>query len=160
MIPEYCPISPTPKKLKVIYGWYIYTVYALLIFNIYLAVYNVCVRHPSEAPLISACHSLFIGFMLYHLLKKRANFAWMMLAYYILMRIYYANVMHSEFNIWSRGLVFILLTVLLTGPIVLGQLATPPLRQDWFARLGWRQWATLAVLSGVLTPLITADYLG
>jgi hypothetical protein len=52
MIPEYCPISPTPKKLKVIYGWYIYTVYALLIFNIYLAVYNVCVRHPFEAPLI------------------------------------------------------------------------------------------------------------
>ena len=160
MITDYCPTPPTAKKLKIIYGWYIYTIYAQLVFNIYLAVYNGCVRRPIEAPLISVCHSIFIAFLLYQVVKKRTRFAWVMLAYYILMRIYYANVMHSEFNIWSRGLVFILLTVLLTGPIVLGQLATPPLRQDWFARLGWRQWATLAVLSGVLTPLITADYLG
>lgn len=35
MIPDYCPISPNTQKLKVIYGWYIYAVYTLLIFNIY-----------------------------------------------------------------------------------------------------------------------------
>ena len=160
MIPDDRPIPPTPKKLKITYGWYIYTIYAQLIFNIYLAVYNGCVRHPIEAPLISACHSLFIAFMLYHVLKKRTYFAWVMLAYYILMRLYYANLLHIEFTLWSRGLVFILLTLLLAGTVSVGQLATPPLRQDWLANLGWRQWATLAVLSGVLTPLITTDYLG
>lgn len=98
--------------------------------------------------------------MLYHVLKKRTYFAWVMLAYYILMRLYYANLLHIEFTLWSRGLVFILLTLLLAGTVSVGQLATPPLRQDWLANLGWRQWATLAVLSGVLTPLITTDYLG
>lgn len=160
MITDYCPIPPTPKKLKITYGWYIYTIYAQLIFNIYLAVYNGCVRRPIEAPLISVCHSIFIAFILYHVLKKRTHFAWVMLAYYILMRLYYANVLHIEFNAWSRGLVFIFLTLLFTGTVAVGQLATPPLRQDWLARLGWRQWATLAALSGLLTPLITSDYLG
>lgn len=122
--------------------------------------YNVCVRHPIESPLTSWLHSLFIAFMLYQLLKKRMHFAWLMLAYFILMRLYYANVLHIEFNAWSRGLVFVILAVLLTGTVALGQLATPPLRQDWLARLGWRQWVTLTGLSGVLTPLITTDYLG
>ncbi|MGQ8704767.1 hypothetical protein ACUTSW_02015 [Serratia sp. TSA_198.1] len=160
MIPDYCPISPNNQKFKVIYGWYIYAVYTLLIFNIYLAVYNVCVRYPIESPMISWFHSLFIAFILYQLLKKRTRFAWLMLAYFILMRLYYANILHIEFNSWSRGLVFVILTVMFTGTVALGQLATPPLRQDWLARLGWRQWATLACLSGILTPLITTDYLG
>ena len=53
MKPDALSLPPNPKKLKVIYGWYIYVIYSLLVFNIYMAVYNVCVRHPIEAPLLS-----------------------------------------------------------------------------------------------------------
>ncbi|CAI0730889.1 hypothetical protein V2T44_03040 [Serratia ficaria] len=150
---------PSRKKLKVIYGWYIYAVYTLLIFNIYMAVYNLCVRHPFERPLLSLAHSLFIGAMLQQVLKKKVIFAWMMLAYFILMRLYYANLLHVEFDALSRGLVLILLTLLFTGTVAVGQLATPPLRQDWLAQLGWKQWIALLALAAVLTPLITTDYL-
>lgn len=59
-----------PEKLKVIYGWYIYVIYILLVFNIYMAVYNVCVRHPLEAPLLSLFHSLFLALMLQQVLKR------------------------------------------------------------------------------------------
>jgi len=61
MKPDALSLPPNPKKLKVIYGWYIYVIYSLLVFNIYMAVYNVCVRHPIEAPLLSLFHSLFLG---------------------------------------------------------------------------------------------------
>lgn len=148
------------QKLKVIYGWYIYVIYILLVFNIYMAVYNVCVRHPIEAPLLSLFHSLFLALMLQQVLKKNVVFAWILLGYFILMRLYYANVLHIEFTLVSRGLVLLILTLLLTGTVAVGQLATPPQRHDWLARLGWRQWMTLAALAAILTPLITTDYLG
>ncbi|CAI0774337.1 Uncharacterised protein [Serratia entomophila] len=160
MKPDSLSPPPNRKKLKIIYGWYIYAIYALLIFNIYMAVYNLCVRRPFERPLLSLIHSLFIALMLRQVLKKKVVFAWLMLAYFILMRLYYANALHVEFDATSRGLVLIILTLLLTGTVAVGQLATPPLRQDWLAQLGWKQWATLATLAAVLTPLITTDYWG
>ena len=129
-----------PEKLKVIYGWYIYVIYILLVFNIYMAVYNVCVRHPLEAPLLSLFHSLFLALMLQQVLKKNVVFARILLSYFILMRLYYANVLHVEFTLVSRGPVLLILTLLLTGAVAVGQLATPPQRHDWLARLGWRQW--------------------
>jgi len=149
MKPDALALPPSPKKLKVIYGWYIYVIYILLVFNIYMAVYNVCVRHPLEAPLLSLFHSLFLALMLQQVLKKNVVFAWILLSYFILMRLYYANVLHVEFTLVSRGLV-----------LLIGQLATPPQRHDWLARLGWRQWGALTALAAILTPLITTDYLG
>ncbi|MBH2897096.1 hypothetical protein I5Q07_10850 [Serratia ureilytica] len=160
MKPDALSLPPSAKKLKVIYGWYIYVIYILLVFNIYMAVYNVCVRHPIEAPLLSLFHSLFLALMLQQVLKKNVVFAWILLGYFILMRLYYANVLHIEFTLVSRGLVLLILTLLLTGTVAVGQLATPPQRHDWLARLGWRQWTTLAALAAILTPLITNDYLG
>jgi hypothetical protein len=56
--------------------------------------------------------------------------------------------------------VLLILTLLLTGGVAVGQLATPPQRHDWLARLGWRQWGALMALAAILTPLITTDYLG
>ena len=81
-----------------------------------------------------------------------------MLSYFILMRLYYANVLHVEFTLVSRGPVLLILTLLLTGAVAVGQLATPPQRHDWLARLGWRQWGALTALAAILTPLITTDY--
>ncbi|MGP2940398.1 hypothetical protein, partial [Serratia marcescens] len=115
MKPDALSLPPNPKKLKVIYGWYIYVIYSLLVFNIYMAVYNVCVRHPIEAPLLSLFHSLFLALMLQQVLKKNVVFAWVLLSYFILMRLYYANVLHVEFTLVSRGLVLLILTLLLTG---------------------------------------------
>ncbi|WP_233092524.1 hypothetical protein [Serratia ureilytica] len=137
MKPDALSLPPSAKKLKVIYGWYIYVIYILLVFNIYMAVYNVCVRHPIEAPLLSLFHSLFLALMLQQVLKKNVVFAWILLGYFILMRLYYANVLHIEFTLVSRGLVLLILTLLLTGTVAVGQLATPPQRHDWLARLGW-----------------------
>ena len=131
----------------------------LLVFNIYMAVYNVCVRHPIEAPLLSSFHSLFIALMLQQVLRKNVVFAWILLSYFILMRLYYANVLHVEFTLVSRGLVLLILTLLLTGGVA-WQLATPPQRHDWLARLGWRQWGALMALAAILTLLITTDHLG
>ena len=124
-----------PEKLKVIYGWYIYVIYILLVFNIYMAVYNVCVRHPLEAPLLSLFHSLFLALMLQQVLKKNVVFARILLGYFILMRLYYANVLHVEFTLVSRGPVLLILTLLLTGAVAVGQLATPR-----SGMTGWRGW--------------------
>ncbi|CAM3906505.1 hypothetical protein [Serratia silvae] len=88
------PISAPSRRLKVVYGWYIYTVYALLIFNLYLAVYS----HPFEAPLVFYAHSLFIAFLLSQILKKRRGFSWVLLIYFMIMRLYYANILHAEFS--------------------------------------------------------------
>ena len=41
------------------------------------------------------------------------------------MRLYYANVLHVEFTLVSRGTVLLILTLLLTGAVAVGQLATP-----------------------------------
>lgn len=38
MKPDALSLPPSLKKLKVIYGWYIYVIYILLVFNIYMAV--------------------------------------------------------------------------------------------------------------------------
>ncbi|OKB64820.1 hypothetical protein BHU62_20690 [Serratia marcescens] len=160
MKPDAFTLPPNPKKLKVIYGWYIYVIYILLVFNIYMAVYNVCVRYPIETPLLSLFHSVFLALMLQQVLKKHSVFAWILLSYFILMRLYYANVLHVEFTLVSRALVLLILTLLLTGAVAVGQLASPPQRHDWLARLGWRQWAVLTALAAILTPLITTDYLG
>ncbi|MFI8416926.1 hypothetical protein ACQKDS_10805 [Serratia sp. NPDC078593] len=153
---------PTPadvRKLKIIYGWYIYVIYALLIFNIYLTVYNICARQPIDTPLFSAAHSMFIAFLLYQVLKKKTLFAWIMTAYFIGMRLYYANVLHAEFSVVMTGLVFIIVTMLLAGNMVVGQLTTPQIRRGWLFKLGWRQAMLLIIIAALVTRLITTDYL-
>ncbi|WP_431222261.1 hypothetical protein ACQ86O_18120 [Serratia sp. L9] len=151
--------AANPKRLKVVYGWYVYSVYALLILNLYLAMYNFYAREPLDAPLTSAAHSLFIAFLLSQILKKRAIFAWLLLVYFMFMRLYCANIQHIQLNAISLGIVMVILTFLLAGTVVIGQFerATPP--QKWLALFGWRQWALLSGLSAVLTLLITRDYL-
>lgn len=147
------------RKRKIIYGWYIYTIYVLLIFNIYMAVYNTCVRHPIEMPLVSVAHSLFIACLLHQILKKRTRFAWVMLVYFIIMRLYYANVLHVEFGLFGCALVLLIISLLLTGTVVIGQMATPPVKQDWLAALGWKQAVALIAIAALVTRLITIDYL-
>ncbi len=161
MIEAENPTPVHPRRLKVIYGWYIYTIYSLLIFNIYLAVYNFCARHPYEAPLISTAHSLFIAFLLIQILKKRVFFSWLLLGYFMLMRLYYANILHVEFNTFSLSLVMAILTLLLAGTVVIGQYGRSAMQQqEWLAIFGWRQWAMLTGLAALLTLLITRNYLG
>lgn len=147
------------KRLKVVYGWYVYAVYALLILNLYLAVYNFYAKEPLDAPLISAAHCLFIAFLLSQILKKRATFAWLLLGYFIFMRLYCANIQHIKFNALSLGIVMVILTFLLAGTVVIGQFERTTLPQKWLALFGWRQWAVLTGLAAVLTLLITRDYL-
>lgn len=80
-----------------------------------------------------------------------------MLAYFILMRLYYVNVLHVKFDALSLGLAMIAITLLFNVTVAVGQLATPPLRQDWLAQLGWKQWVTIILLAALLTPMITID---
>lgn len=153
--------TPSPsRRLKVVYGWYIYIIYALLIFNMYLAVYNFCVRHPFEAPMISAAHSLFIAFLLTQILKKRVFFTWVLMVYFILMRLYYANILHVEFDIVSLSIVMVIITMLLAGTVVIGQYHRTTQQQKWLALFGWRQCGAIICVAAVLTLLMTRDYLG
>lgn len=154
------PISAPSRRLKVVYGWYVYTVYALLVFNLYLAVYNTCVRHPFESPLISMAHSLFIAFLLSQILKKRRGFSWVLLIYFMTMRLYYANILHTDFSATSLSLVWVVMTLLLAGTLSVRQFNANKVQQEWLARFGWRQWALLVGLAAILTLLLTRDYLG
>ncbi|ALX95376.1 MULTISPECIES: hypothetical protein [Serratia] len=154
------PISAPSRRLKVVYGWYVYTVYALLVFNLYLAVYNTCVRHPFESPLISMAHSLFIAFLLSQILKKRRGFSWVLLIYFMSMRLYYANILHTEFSAASLSLVWVVMTMLLAGTLTVRQFNANQVQQEWLARFGWRQWAVLIGITAILTLLVTRDYLG
>lgn len=81
----------------------------------------------------------------------------MMLAYFILMRLYYAYVLHVKFDALSLGLAMINITLLFTVTVAVGQQATPRLRQDWLAQLGWKQWVAIILLAALLTPMITLD---
>jgi hypothetical protein len=154
------PISPPCRRLKVVYGWYVYTVYALLIFNLYLAVYNICARQPFEAPLISIAHSLFIAFLLSQILRKRRGFSWVLLIYFMIMRLYYANILHAEFSVVSLSLVWVVMTLLLAGTLSVRQFNRNKVQQEWLARFGWHQWAVFTGITAILTLLITRDYLG
>jgi phosphoglycerol transferase MdoB-like AlkP superfamily enzyme len=154
------PISIPSRRLKVVYGWYVYTVYALLIFNLYLAVYNICVRQPFEAPLVFIAHSLFIALMLRQILKKRAGFSWLLLIYFMTMRLYYANILHAEFSPASLSLVWVVMTLLLAGTLTVRQFNCTEVQQEWLARFGWCQWAVVIGIAAILTLLFTHDYLG
>lgn len=154
------PISAPSRRLKVVYGWYVYTVYVLLVFNLYLAVYNTCVRHPFESPLISMAHSLFIAFLLSQVLKKRSGFSWVLLIYFMVMRLYYDNILHTEFSVTSLSLVWVVMTLLLAGTLSVRQFNANKVQQEWLARFGWRQWAVLVGIAAILTLLLTRDYLG
>ena len=154
------PIPAPSRRLKVVYGWYVYTVYVLLVFNLYLAVYNTCVRHPFESPLISMAHSLFIAFLLSQILKKRSGFSWVLLIYFMVMRLYYANILHTEFSVTSLSLVWVVMTLLLAGTLSVRQFNANKVQQEWLARFGWRQWAVLVGIAAILTLLLTRDYLG
>ncbi|WP_411753880.1 hypothetical protein [Serratia sp. (in: enterobacteria)] len=154
------PISIPSRRLKVVYGWYVYTVYALLIFNLYLAVYNIFVRQPFEAPVISIAHSLFIALMLRQILKKRGGFSWLLLLYFMTMRLYYANILHAEFSPASLSLVWVVMTLLLAGTLTVRQFNCTKEQQEWLALFGWRQWATVVGITAILTLLFTHDYLG
>lgn len=74
--------------------------------------------------------------MLQQVLKKNVIFAWILLSYFILTRLYYANVSPIEFTLVSRALALIILTLLFSGAVAVGQLASPPQRQDWLAAMG------------------------
>lgn len=153
-------ISAPSRRLKVVYGWYVYTVYALLISNLYLAVYNLCVRHPFESPLISIAHSLFIAFLLSQILKKRRGFSCVLLIYFMTMRLYYANILHTEFSAASLSLVWVIMTLLLAGTLTVRQFNNNKVQPEWLSRFGWRQWAVFIGAAAILTLLLTRDYLG